>query len=209
MNLSPSVQDRYKGRYRYLKAPAAGLRASRRDPAVAARVSEMLAKIEAGGIDAVLGYARDLDGWTGGDLELTRPQVERAAAKLSPELRSALELGLERTRRFAGEQRARLVDFEVELAPGLVTGQRYVPVARAGAYLPAGRFPLLAGGLMTVGVAKIAGVPRVLACTPPRPDGTPDPAVALVAAVSQADRIFVVGGCLQSDHQPRPVHRPT
>src|SRR5215831_1558588 len=112
MNLSISAQERYKGRCSYLKTPAAGLRASRRDPAVVARVSEMLAKIEAGGIDAVLGYARELDGWTGGDLELTRQQVERAAAKLSPELRGALELGLERTRRFAGEQRARLVDFE-------------------------------------------------------------------------------------------------
>jgi sulfopropanediol 3-dehydrogenase len=194
MNLSASVQDRYQGRYRYLKTPAAGLRASARDPAVVARVSEMLAQIEAGGMDAVLSYARDLDGWVGSDLELTHAQLEQTTAQLSADLRQALELGLERTRRFASEQRARLVDFEVELAPGLVTGQRHVPVQRAGVYLPAGRFPLLAGGLMTVGVAKIAGVPTVLACTPPRRDGTPDPAVAYVASISQADRIFVVGG---------------
>jgi Histidinol dehydrogenase len=155
----------------------------------------MLAQIEAGGMDAVLSYARDLDGWVGSDLELTRAQLEQTTAQLSADLREALELGLERTRRFASEQRARLVDFEVELVPGLVTGQRYVPVQRAGAYLPAGRFPLLAGGLMTVGVAKLAGVSKVLASTPPRRDGTPDPAVAYVASISQVDRIFVVGAC--------------
>lgn len=78
--------------------------------------------------------------------------------------------------------------------PGVLAGQKYVPVARVGAYLPAGRFPLLAGGLMTVSVAKLAGISRVLACTPPRRDGTPDPAVAYVASISQADRIFALGG---------------
>src|SRR5690606_33369701 len=80
------------------------------------------------------------------------------------------------------------------LTPGLVAGQRYIPIERVGAYLPAGRFPLLAGAFMTVGVAKDAGVPNVLACTPPRPDGSADPAVLYAAWLSGADRVHVLGG---------------
>ncbi|MFC7743114.1 histidinol dehydrogenase [Nocardiopsis composta] len=109
-------------------------------------------------------------------------------------MREALRLGRERTGAFARAQRAHLSDFEVELAPGLVAGQRYIPIERVGAYLPAGRFPLLAGAFMTVGVAKDAGVPTVLACTPPRPDGSADPAVLYAAWLSGADRVHVLGG---------------
>lgn len=83
---------------------------------------------------------------------------------MPPTLREALGVGAVRTRRFAQDTRSHLVDFETELAPGLVAGQRYVPVQRVGAYLPAGRFPLLASAFMTVNVAKMAGVDSVLAC---------------------------------------------
>ncbi len=102
--------------------------------------------------------------------------------RLPPALREAIELGSVRTRAFAAAQREHLVDFEVELVPGLVTGQRYVPVARVGAYLPAGRFPLTASAFMTVGVAKVAGVRTVVACTPPQPDGSANDAVLYAAA---------------------------
>ena len=91
-------------------------------------------------------------------------------------------------------QRNQLSDFETELAPGVRAGHRYVPVQRVGAYLPAGRFPILASAFMTVGVAKAAGVPTVLACTPPQPDGRPDPAVLYAAYLSGADRVYVLGG---------------
>ena len=116
------------------------------------------------------------------------------ATSLPADLREALDAGAERTRRFAAMQREQLVDFEDEVVPGVVCGQRYVPVADVGAYLPAGRFPLLASAFMTVGVAAVAGVPNVIACTPPSLDGGPHPAVLYAAHASGADRVFALGG---------------
>lgn len=194
MRLRSSVVSGLEGQFRVLKAPGKDGPAAQQEPAVAQRVSQMLSEIESGGMDAVLRFARELDGWEAPSVELEGAQLAASGRELSPQLREAIELGSERTVAFARQQRAHLSDFEVELAPGLVTGQRYVPVGRVGAYLPAGRFPLTASAFMTVGVAKVAGVPSVLACTPPRPDGTPDPAVAYAAYVSGADRIFLLGG---------------
>lgn len=154
----------------------------------------MLSTIEREGMPAVLRYAKELDGWERSDVEFGAAELRGSGDDLTPQLRAALELGADRTGRFARAQRAHLVDFETELAPGLVTGHRYVPVERVGAYLPAGRFPLLAGAFMTVGVAKAAGVPTTLACTPPRKDGKPDPAVLYAAHLSGVDRSYVLGG---------------
>ncbi|MFD7924212.1 histidinol dehydrogenase [Streptomyces sp. NPDC059740] len=193
MRFSPSRLAEFDGSYRFLKTPPDSP-AAQRDPAVAERVSEMLSTIEREGMSAVLRYARELDGWAHDDVEIGAAELAKTGDKLSPELRAALELGHERTSEFARRQRAHLVDFEAELAPGLVAGQRYVPVQRVGAYLPAGRFPLLAGAFMTVGVAKAAGVPTVLACTPPGREGAADPAVLYGAHLSGADRAYVLGG---------------
>ncbi|WP_461157429.1 histidinol dehydrogenase [Saccharopolyspora tripterygii] len=194
MRFSPRLLGDLAGRFEHLKAPAADAPAAQQDPAVAQRVSEMLGEIERNGFDAVLRYARDLDGWTKPDVELSPDAVRAAGDALAPEHRAALELGAERTRRFAELQRSGLSDAEIELAPGLTTGYRYVPVQNVGAYLPAGRFPLTAGAFMTVGVAKAAGVPTVVACLPPGRNGEADPAVVHAAHLSGVDRVFVLGG---------------
>ena len=76
----------------------------------------------------------------------------------------------------------------------MVCGQKYVPVNNVGAYLPAGRFPLLASAFMTVGVARAAGVPNVVSCTPPSRQGQPHPAVLYAARASGAERVFALGG---------------
>ncbi|OON81868.1 histidinol dehydrogenase [Streptomyces tsukubensis] len=193
MRFNPSRLAEFDGSYRFLKPPSDSP-AAQRDPAVATRVSEMLSAIERGGMDAVLKYARELDGWQRPEVEIGAAELARTGDGLPEDVRAALELGHERTSDFARRQRAHLVDFEAELAPGLIAGQRYVPVQRVGAYLPAGRFPLLAGAFMTVGVAKAAGVPSVLACTPPGREGNADPAVLYGAHLSGADRAYVLGG---------------
>ncbi|MFG1926071.1 histidinol dehydrogenase [Cryptosporangium sp. NPDC048952] len=190
MQLNSSRIAHLAGAYKVLKAPAVDGPEAQRDPAVIARVSEMLSTIERGGMDAVLRYARELDKFEGTDVEIDLA----TPTDLTPELRAALELGQRRTEAFAKLQREKLVDFEAELVPGLTVGHRYVPVGRVGAYLPAGRFPLLASAFMTVNVAKAAGVPTVVACTPPQPDGKPNPAVLYAAQISKADRIFCLGG---------------
>jgi sulfopropanediol 3-dehydrogenase len=194
MQFTPYVLDGLRGRFSVVKAPARSGPPAQRDPAVISTVSEMLSAIQAGGLDAVRKYAEKLDNFTGAELELDQAAIAASGDKLPPALRAAIELGAERTAAFAREQRAHLSDFETELVPGLVTGQRYVPVQRVGAYLPAGRFPLTASAFMTVNVAKIAGVPSVIACTPPQPDGGPNAAVLYAAHVSGVDRAFLLGG---------------
>jgi len=194
MLFTPSVLAAHDGAYRFVKTPAITAVAAQRDPKVAETVSAMLLDIDRRGLDAVGDYARRLDRWDGRDLELTAEQIASSGSRLAPDLRAAIELGGERTRAFAGEQRRRLVDFETELVPGIVTGVKYVPVARVGAYLPAGRFPLTASAFMTVGVAKASGVDTVIACTPPQPDGGANDAVVYAAYVSGVDRVFAIGG---------------
>jgi sulfopropanediol 3-dehydrogenase len=182
------------GSFTVIKAPSHSGPPSQRDPAVVSTVSQMLSAIEAGGMDAVLKYAEALDHFTGASPELDRDTIARSGERLDPALREAIELGAERTAAFARATATHLTDFETTLLPGLVTGVRYVPLQRVGAYLPAGRFPLTASAFMTVNVAKVAGVPTVLACTPPQPDGGPNAAVLYAAHVSGVDRAFLLGG---------------
>ncbi len=194
MRFTPALLERLDGSFHHLKTPLIDAPAAQRDPAVIETVSAMLSDIGRRGMDAVLDYARRLDRYEGGDIELTTAQIASSGDRLAPDLRAAIELGSERTKAFAAEQRGRLTDFETELVPGLATGVRYVPVSRVGAYLPAGRFPLTASAFMTVGVAKAAGVPTVIACTPPQPDGGANDAVVYAAHLSGVDRVFVLGG---------------
>lgn len=177
----------------WLKKPVDSPEAQR-DPDVVATVSEMLARIERDGMDAIAAYAHTLDGQSGRDFAISTEQLRRAGEQLTPEHRRALELGRDRTAAFAQAQRDHLVDVEVELAEGLHVGHRYVPVARVGAYMPGGRFPLTASAFMTVNVAKVAGVDTVVACTPPQPDGQPDPAIAYATYLCGADHAWVLGG---------------
>ena len=159
-----------------------------------ARVSAMLAGIEKGGLEAVRRYAEELDGFRGDTFELSPRQIDAAVADLPKDLCAALDAGAERTRRFAELQRRSLTEFEAEVTPGVVCGQKYVPVSAVGAYLPAGRFPLLASAFMTVGVARAAGVEKVVCCTPPAYDGRPHPAVLYAARASGAELVFALGG---------------
>lgn len=194
MLYTPEILRGLAGRFHFIKTPDVDAPAAQRDPQVIQKVSEMLSDIERNGLDAVRRYAAELDGWEGAEFELDAQTIRTSGDRLDPELRAAIELGSERTQAFAREQRDRLTDFEVELAPGLVTGARYVPVVRVGAYLPAGRFPLTASAFMTVGVAKAAGVPTVVACTPPQPDRGANDAVTYAAHLSGVDRVHVIGG---------------
>lgn len=194
MKFTPEILAAHDGAFRHIKTPGVDAPAAQRDPAVIAVVSEMLSDIDKRGIDAVLDHARRLDHYDGRDIELTAAQIASSGDRLPADLREAIELGSARTQAFAHAQRAKLTDFELELEPGLTTGVKYVPVSRVGAYLPAGRFPLTASAFMTVGVAKAAGSPMVVACTPPQPNGDANDAVLYAAHLSGVDRVFVLGG---------------
>jgi sulfopropanediol 3-dehydrogenase len=163
----------------YLKSPSTNAAAGP-DPAVAARVSEMLLAIERGGVDAVRGYSRELDGWD-------------PPSSLPDALKRSIEFAQAQVRNFAELQRATLTDFEAETLPGVFLGQRQVPVSSVGAYCPSGRVPMLACAFMTVLVPKVAGVETVLACSPPRAGALHAPTLHSIAT-SGADRIFSLGG---------------
>jgi sulfopropanediol 3-dehydrogenase len=176
----------------FLKRPAAD-RISGADPRVADRVSEILLAIERGGEDVLRRYSRDLDGWDPPSFELDATQIARAGEHVDDDLKRHLERSRERTAAFAEAQRGTLSDLEFEVSPGVIAGHRLVPVNTVGAYLPAGRVPLLASPFMTVLVPKIAGVPVVVACAPPSGDGI-FPSLVYSTALCGADRIFALGG---------------
>lgn len=194
MHLNTADKALIAGDVTVLKEPPGPDAPAQQDPKVVETVSAMLSDIEKHGLDAVLRYARELDGWKGDSLEITPAQVEEAVKGLPEDLCAALDAGAERTRRFAQMQRDHLSDFEAEVTPGVVCGQRYIPVQNVGAYLPAGRFPLLASAFMTVGVAATAGVPNIVSCTPPSNSGTAHPAVLYAARASGAEKIYALGG---------------
>lgn len=157
-------------------------------------VASMLAEVETGGETAVRRFSATLDGWSPDSFVIPEEQVAEASATLSPLVRQDIDDSLARVRDFALAQRETLRDLRVELQPGLVTGHRHVPVAVAGCYVPGGRYAHAASAAMSIGTAKAAGVPCVVACSPPRgPDGI-HPATLYAMSCAGADRILTLGG---------------
>jgi sulfopropanediol 3-dehydrogenase len=175
-----------------LKVPAATDAAS--GARVRAIVSEMLARIERGGDAVVREYSRRLDGWDPPSLLVDAEAAARADAELDGALREHVAFALAQVRGFAAHQRETLSDLRVETLPGVVLGHRHVPVGASGAYVPGGRYPMLASAFMTVAVPKVAGVERVVACAPPSGGRGVHPAVLHAIAASGADEILCLGG---------------
>jgi sulfopropanediol 3-dehydrogenase len=158
---------------RYLKPPAAPAAAA--TDTIRRRVEEMLADIEAGGADAVRRWSRELDGWDPESFVATERDFEHAAGRLDADLRRHIAFSQRQVRTFAEAQRRTLNDLRTEPLPGVVLGHRHIPVGSVGAYVPGGRYPMLASSFMTILVAKAAGVPRVVACAPPQRGGASTP----------------------------------
>jgi sulfopropanediol 3-dehydrogenase len=155
--------------------------------------TEMLAEIEARGEDAVREYAAKLDGWTG-DIVVPRDAIEQRTRDVPEAVRRDIEYATERVRRFALAQRASIHEFATEIQPGLVAGQRLVPVNVAGCYVPTGRYAHIASAYMSIATAKAAGVPNVIACsTPYRGEGI-HPHVLYAMKVAGADVVMTLGG---------------
>ena len=156
-------------------------------------VEEMLAEIERRGEDAVREYAAALDRWTG-EIVVTPEAIERGVRDIPAEVKRDIEFATARVRRFAEAQRESTREFALEVHPGLVAGQRLIPVNVAGCYVPTGRYAHIASAYMAIATAKAAGVPFVVACsTPFRGEGIhPDVLYAMRAA--GADVVMTLGG---------------
>ncbi|MBT7613719.1 MAG: histidinol dehydrogenase, partial [Rhodospirillaceae bacterium] len=174
----------------YIKRAASDPQAD--DLEVRERVAGMLAGIEAQGEEAVRRYARDLDGWHG-DFVLADDKRKALIASVPETQKDDIRFAWNQVHRFAEAQRDSLQAFEIETEPGVRLGQRIVPVNVTGCYVPGGRYAHAASALMSVGTAKVAGVPFVAACSPPRGDSIA-PAVVYAMDLSGADMILEMGG---------------
>jgi len=156
-------------------------------------VADMLQTIRLEGEAAVRRYAETLDGWSG-DIALSDADRKAACARVSQKTKDDIHFAHDNIRRFAIAQKATIGECEVEIIPGLIAGQKQIPVSSAGCYVPGGRYSHIASALMTITTAKVAGVAHITAVSPTRPEtGIPD-AIIYAMDVAGADVILNLGG---------------
>ncbi len=157
-------------------------------------VAEMLAEIEAGGEAKARAYGEKLDSWSG-DIVVGAEAIAAAAAKVPAQLKDDLKFAYDRVRGFAEKQKASIGEFEAELSPGLWAGQKLIPMAAAGCYVPGGRYAHVASAIMSIATAKVAGVENVVACSAPHvAHGGIHPAILYTMDLCGADHILALGG---------------
>ncbi len=160
---------------------------------VNATVQGILNDIEAGGDAKALEYAAKFDKYDGNVL-LTQEEIEAAINQVPKKLRDDIDFAHANVKRFAEAQRATLKDIEVEVVPGLIAGQKSIPVNTAGCYVPGGRYSHIASAIMTVTTAQVAGCEHIVACSPPRPGVGVAPAIIYAAHKCGATQIMAMGG---------------
>lgn len=156
-------------------------------------VKRILDEIEAGGDAAARAYAAKFDQYEG-NIILTADEIAAATALVPQKLKDDIQFAHDNVRRFAIAQKATVSDVEVEIVPGLIAGQKAIPVNAAGCYIPGGRYSHIASAIMTVTTAKVAGCNHIIATSPPRPGVGVAPAIVYAAHICGADTIMALGG---------------
>ena len=165
--------------------------------AVNAAVNEIIAAVRSEKDAAVRRYASRFEKSTPEKFELPLDAAREAWENLKqtePDLAAALGLAANNILRFAELQKEQFKDFEAEIAPGLFTGQRVIPVEKVAVYVPAGRFPLVSSALMGLIPATVAGVGERILVSPPCDGGLPDRRILAAAYLAGVDRVFALGG---------------
>ncbi|MBZ6129682.1 histidinol dehydrogenase [Streptomyces olivaceus] len=171
--------------------PSGHVTAARAD--VTERVRAILDDVRAHGDDAVRRYSEKFDDWSPDSFRLAPDEIRRIVSRVPDTVLDDIRFVQQQVRTFAQAQRDALGDVEIETLPGVRLGHRHIPVSGAGAYVPGGRYPLTASAHMTIVTAKVAGVPRVAACTPPIRGEIPAATVAAMH-LAGADEIHLLGG---------------
>ncbi len=156
-------------------------------------VRKILDEIEAGGDEKALEYAAKFDNYQGSIL-LSAEAIKTASALVPDKMKRDIEFAHANVKKFAKAQKSTVADFETEVVPGLIAGQKAIPVNAAGCYIPGGRYSHIASAIMTVTTAKVAGCKNITACSPPRPNIGVAPAIIYAAHISGADKILAMGG---------------
>ena len=175
----------------YLKSVPKRSAADQSDVTEAVRA--LLSEIEQGGEAAARDLSRRFDKWEG-EIIVSRAAIAAAHECLSDQVKADIAFAHANIRRFAEAQRETIQDTEIEILPGLIAGQKQIPVNAAGCYVPGGRYAHIASAIMTVTTARVAGVGHITACSPPRPGAGIPPAILYAMDLCGADTILSMGG---------------
>ena len=156
-------------------------------------VQGILSEIEEGGDEKALEYAAKFDNYDG-EIILSKNAIDAATALVPEKMKQDIKFAHSNVERFAKAQKSTVANFETEVVPGLIAGQKAIPVNAAGCYIPGGRYSHIASAIMTVTTAKVAGCENIIACSPPRPGVGVAPAIIYAAHICGADKILSMGG---------------
>ena len=177
----------------YLKTGKPDAERALDDANTKASVETTLVDIEERGDAAIRDLSAKFDNYTPKNFRLTDQEIEGLLAALSERELADIKFAQEQVRNFAQAQRDSMLDIEIETLPGVILGHKNIPVQSVGCYVPGGKFPMVASAHMSVATASVAGVPRIIACTPPF-NGQPNPAVIAAMHLGGAHEIYVLGG---------------
>ncbi|MEJ7830164.1 MAG: histidinol dehydrogenase [Segetibacter sp.] len=163
------------------------------DAKVKQTVESMLLKISERGDEAVRELSSTLDNWSPENFCLSSKQVDEIVSSIPQQTIDDIKFAQTQIRNFAQLQKQSLKDIEIETLPGVILGHKNIPVNSVGCYVPGGRYPMVASAHMSVLTAKVAGVQRVIACTPPIKGEIPAATVAAMQ-MAGADEIYIIGG---------------
>jgi len=156
-------------------------------------VTGIIEDIEARGETAVREISEKFDKWNPPAFRLSEQEIEACLSQLSRQTIADIKFAQAQVRNFAQAQRSSIKDIEVETVPGVILGHKHLPVDSVGCYVPGGKYPLVASAHMSVVTAKVAGVARVIASSPPY-HGQPSPAIVAAMHLGGADEIYCMGG---------------
>ena len=156
-------------------------------------VEETLKNIEINGDAAFRELSIKFDNYAPENFKLSEKEISDLIASLSDRELLDIKFAQEQVRNFAQAQRDSMLDIEIETIPGVILGHKNIPVQSVGCYVPGGKFPMVASAHMSVATATVAGVPRIVACTPPF-EGKPNAAVIAAMHLGGAHEIYVMGG---------------
>ncbi|HEY0768857.1 MAG TPA: histidinol dehydrogenase [Sphingobacteriaceae bacterium] len=178
---------------RYLKRGKSETDLHAADEKVKETVSNLIKEIEVGKDAAVRAISERLDKWSPESFRLSESQIQDIISSVPAEVVNDIKFAQAQIRNFAQHQRASITDIEVETLPGVFLGHKNIPVNSAGCYIPGGRYPMVASAHMSILTAKVAGVKRVIACTPPI-NGKIPAATVTAMYLAGADEIYLLGG---------------
>jgi len=177
----------------FLKTGISQSEAEAVDAKVKETVENILGDIKARGDVAVRELSERFDSWPPENFRLSQTEIEELIASLPDQVIEDIKFAQAQVRGFAQKQREALQDIEVETLPGVILGHKNIPVNSIGCYVPGGRYAMVASAHMSIVTAKVAGVKRIVACTPPM-QGKPPAATVAAMALGGADEINILGG---------------